>query len=95
MEKKNYYIKNQALEELRLIGSETAWSCTSSSTCNSPGGSGGGYSKFFTRPTYQNGLQTNSYRGTPDLSANAFPSSGYYVCFAAIQGCYLYGGRIV
>ena len=44
-------------------------------------GSNGGYSRVFARPSYQNGLQNNSKRGVPDLSANADPNSGYTICF--------------
>ena len=50
--------------------SETAWS-----------GSNGGYSTYFKRPIFQNGIQTNTFRGTPDISANADPKSGYLICY--------------
>lgn len=45
--------------------SETAWS-----------GSGGGISAYETRPAYQNGWQTASTRGVPDVSYNADPNTG-------------------
>ena len=59
---------------------ETGWS-----------GSNGGYSRVFARPSYQNGIQNNSKRGVPDLSANADPNSGYTICFA--NKCMKLGGN--
>jgi len=49
--------------------SETAWS-----------GSNGGFSSAFKKPSYQNGFHSQTYRGVPDLSANADPQSGYSLC---------------
>lgn len=63
--------------------SETSWS-----------GSNGGYSQVFTRPSYQNGVQSNAYRGVPDLAANADPNTGYNVCFSSLYGCVPVGGNI-
>ncbi len=60
--------------------SETAWS-----------GSNGGFSRSFTRPTYQNGIHSNAFRGVPDVAANADPNTGYQVCFA--NSCLLVGGK--
>jgi hypothetical protein len=59
--------------------SETAWS-----------GSNGGYSQTFPRPSYQNGIHSNAYRGVPDVAANADPSTGYQICFSGY--CFLVGG---
>lgn len=75
--------------------SETSWSCTSYSTCTNYGGSNGGYSTYFTRPAYQNAYQTNAYRGVPDLSSDALPSSGFLVYFSdpSYGGYNLYGGK--
>jgi subtilase family serine protease len=47
------------------ILSETAWF-----------GSGGGVSKFYPAPAYQNGFQTSGFRGIPDISYNANPVTG-------------------
>ena len=54
-------------------GAETAW--------NNPGGgaTGGGYSKHFSRPAYQAGMNTNSGRGVPDIAGDADPQTGYNV----------------
>ncbi len=55
---------------------ETAWS-----------GSGGGASKFFSQPDFQQGLpqnvqgQLNGQRGIPDVSANANPSTAMAIYF--------------
>ena len=47
------------------VTSETAWS-----------GSGGGLSVYDSRPSYQDGFQSNSARGIPDVSFDANPSTG-------------------
>ncbi|MGI0087311.1 MAG: fibronectin type III domain-containing protein [Nitrosotalea sp.] len=47
------------------VQSETAWS-----------GSGGGVSSYETTPTYQNGFNSNSGRGVPDVSYDADPNTG-------------------
>jgi kumamolisin len=50
-------------------------------------GSGGGYSKFFTRPSWQQapGVGTNPARGVPDVSCDADPISGWDT-FMPVQG---------
>lgn len=60
---------------------ETAWSCTSSSTCpqSASGGSGGGPSTTEKAPSYQISskvLGTSTARGVPDVAFDAAPSSG-------------------
>lgn len=57
---------------------ETAWS-----------GSGGGYSIFYSRPSYQDGIVSSSKRGQPDICGNANPSTGYIV---RNGGYYVIGG---
>jgi kumamolisin len=43
-------------------------------------GSGGGHSKFFEKPVYQNGIQLiKQYRGVPDCAANADKRTGYSI----------------
>ncbi len=66
--------------------SESAWSCTSYSACTQSypvgtGGSGGGCSTVFARPSWQTGVgaATCSGRAEPDVSADADPNSGAYV----------------
>ena len=66
-------------------GSESAWSCTSYTACTNQtfgtGGSGGGCSTVFARPSWQTGVgkATCSGRAEPDISADADPASGAYV----------------
>ena len=50
----------QSITRVTTFVSETAWS-----------GSNGGYNLAFNRPSYQNGVQTNTKRGVPDLAAVA------------------------
>jgi hypothetical protein len=61
--------------------SETGWSSTT-----------GGYIRYILRPSYQNGVSTNAYRGIPDLASNADPTTGFSVCFSRI-GCANVGGN--
>ena len=70
---------------------ETAWAYCAS--CG-PEGSGGGYSKIFARPSWQiaSGLATGSYRAYPDVSADADPNSGAYVCYGSSASCGQFGG---
>jgi subtilase family serine protease len=63
--------------------SESGWS-----------GSGGGYSAYVPRPSYQNGFQSNAHRSNPDVAYDANPSTGYYVYVTAgsNRGWYEVGG---
>jgi len=60
---------------------ETAWSCTSASTCpqSASGGTGGGVSSTEAAPSWQTNagvLTTAGKRGVPDVSFDASPNSG-------------------
>jgi len=69
----------------KVVVSETAWR-----------GGGGGLSTNFPRPAYQDGFNTNSARGTPDLAYNADPYTGVSVyCTAPILNNYGGGGWFV
>lgn len=61
-----------------------------------PGGQGGfGVSRYFARPSYQDGLVSSSMRSVPDLVALADPEQGLMLCQQDDGGCptgYLYGG---
>jgi subtilase family serine protease len=53
-----------------IYSAETAWS-----------GSGGGISKIESRPSYQNGVQTSSFRTVPDVAYDADPNTGVNIVF--------------
>jgi kumamolisin len=56
------------------------------------GASGGGFSSFFRRPRYQRRLPyTNSYRGIPDVAANADFTTGYRVEIHEVERRFLGG----
>ncbi len=59
--------------------SETVWACSSSRTCASSGGTGGGVSSTETASTWQKSsgvLGTSTKRGVPDIAFEGNPSSG-------------------
>ena len=67
-------------------GAEEAW-----------GAGGGGYSPVVTEPGYQAAAQHSWRRTTPDVSYNAYPSTGFYVYdsvpdAAGATGWFAYGG---
>ncbi|MEO7022456.1 MAG: protease pro-enzyme activation domain-containing protein [Ktedonobacteraceae bacterium] len=71
--------------------SESAWSNPNDTQRSANGaGGGGGYSSFFSKPSYQSGpgVDSNSKRHVPDVSADADPASGYSVyCTASAAQC--------
>jgi kumamolisin len=70
---------------------ETVWSNASDTSEGPKGaGGGGGYSTYFSRPAYQvgPGIDSNSFRHVPDVSADADPDSGYAVyCTVSAANC--------
>ncbi len=71
--------------------SESVWS-NPNDTQRSPNGAGGGggLSTFFAKPSYQTGpgVDSNTMRHVPDVSADADPATGYSVfCTASAAGC--------
>ncbi|MDB5978781.1 MAG: hypothetical protein JWR07_5541 [Nevskia sp.] len=75
-------------------GSETWWD---GSHDTPPTGQGGfGVSKFFSRPSYQDGLNSSSMRSIPDVAVAADPANGgMLICQADNGGCpsgSLFGG---
>src|SRR5262249_35412218 len=74
-------------------GSETWWNGAGEVP---PGGQGGfGVSRYFSRPSYQNGLSYSAMRSVPDLALAADPRIGLSICQADAGGCptgLLYGG---
>ncbi len=63
-------------------GSETSWS-----------GSGGGYSRYETEPSWQYAVQTSGRRSTPDVSFDANPNTGFAVYDTyGYRGWYVIGG---
>jgi hypothetical protein len=77
----------------QVYSGETWWD---SSSATPPGGQGGyGISEFFSRPSYQNGLNPSAMRSIPDLVLPADPGQGVQICQADAGGCptgLLYGG---
>lgn len=80
---------------------ETAWSCTSQSSCTTNGGTGGGQSLIFGTPAYQRVFVTappftrRGHRLVPDIAAEADPASGLVITTsdpAATNGHLLVGG---
>jgi kumamolisin len=66
-------------------GSESWWDDENATPA---GGAGGfGVSRYFTRPSFQNGLTSSSMRSVPDLSFNANPFTGVELCQADAGGC--------
>ena len=70
--------------------SETAWN-------DSYGSSGGGYSKEFKRPAYQNGFVPSSGRGVPDISYSGDVNNGLLIAWsqgvaANVGNIYEFGG---
>lgn len=61
-----------------------------------PTGQGGfGVSRFFSRPSYQDGFTASAMRSVPDVVANADPASGVIICQESAGGCpngLFYGG---
>jgi subtilase family serine protease len=67
---------------------ETAWNVQS----GSPDGSGGGFSKVFPRPSYQNAVPgIEKTRGVPDVAGEATGTSGMALTFEAPAGDVLIG----
>ena len=63
--------------------SETAWNDQS----GSPDASGGGFSRLFARPSYQNGVPgIGATRGVPDVAGEATGTSGMALAFSAPGG---------
>jgi kumamolisin len=50
------------------------------------GESGGGESKVWPRPSYQNSVSTSGWRGVPDVAGNADPDTGYDVIIDGQKG---------
>lgn len=73
------------LDASNNITSETAWS-----------GSGGGQSKYISRPAFQQGWQSSAYRQVPDVSLVADPNTGVQVYdstkYSGQSGWWVVGG---
>jgi subtilase family serine protease len=70
--------------------SETAWN-------DQYGSSGGGYSKIFARPAYQNGFVRSSGRGVPDVAYSGDVNNGLLIAWsqgdpANVGDIFLFGG---
>ncbi len=68
-----------------VYGNESWWDGSGDAA---RGGQGGfGLSRFFSRPSYQNGLVASSMRSIPDVVLNGDPATGLIVCQADKGGC--------
>lgn len=84
---------SQALGPGDLFAGETWWNGSASTPRTGQGGYG--FSRFFSRPAYQNGFNGTSMRSIPDVVANADPARGIQICQRTGGGCpgpYLFGG---
>jgi len=69
--------------------SETAWGLPFGTPGTQFQASGGGLSRVFSRPSYQNGVPgIGTYRGVPDVAADAAPHSGMAVITSSDGGRY-------
>jgi kumamolisin len=66
-------------------GSETWWNGTNSTPVTGQGGFG--VSKYFTKPAYQNALNSSAMRSVPDVVFAADPVTGVIICEASTGGC--------
>jgi subtilase family serine protease len=72
--------------------SETAWNTPPGSN-GGPSASGGGFSRLFARPAYQDGVPgIGAMRGVPDVAADAFSGTGMALAFGAPGGGYEFIG---
>lgn len=77
-------------------GSETWWDGSQHSPASGQGGFG--LSRYFTRPTYQDGIGAQPMRSIPDVAAPSDPAQGVLLCQADDGGCpthLLYGGTSI
>ena len=70
---------------LGSFGSETWWDGSEAEPATGQGGFG--VSRFFPRPSYQEGLTSAAGRSVPDIVVNADPAQGYEICEADAGGC--------
>jgi subtilase family serine protease len=72
--------------------SETAWNDPPGQGDDQSSGSGGGFSRLFARPAYQDGVPgIGAMRGVPDVAADAAPGTGMALAFSAPGGYELTG----
>jgi hypothetical protein len=72
---------------------ETWWDGSNATPRTGQGGFG--TSRFFARPSYQNGFSSAPMRSIPDVSIVADPATGFVICQADAGGCpngLMYGG---
>ena len=73
---------------------ETAWGLPDGSPGSAFQASGGGFSRLFGRPSYQNGVQgIGSMRGVPDVAADGDPVTGIAVITGNPGGGYAVSGH--
>lgn len=75
-----------SLQASRAAGayrSETAWNIPAAAGRSAPAASGGGFSRLFPRPAYQDGtVGIGTTRGIPDVAGDADPGTGMALAFS-------------
>jgi subtilase family serine protease len=83
-----------SLQASRTTGAymgETAWN--TSPSAGGPAAGGGGFSRLFPRPAYQDGIAgIGATRGVPDVAADADHRTGMAIAFSGGSHNYLFGG---
>jgi subtilase family serine protease len=83
-----------SLQASRTTGAymgETAWNTPPSA--GGPAAGGGGFSRLFPRPAYQDGIAgIGATRGVPDVAADADHRTGMAIAFSGGSHNYLFGG---
>lgn len=76
-----------------IYAGENWWNGSSDTPVTGQGGFG--VSRFFNRPSYQDGFTSSTMRSVPDVVAQADPENGIQICQASDGGCpaqKIYGG---
>jgi subtilase family serine protease len=83
----------QASHATGAYASETVWSLVPAQPQENPAASGGGFSRLFTRPAYQDAVPGigPAERGVPDVAADADPATGMALAFSGDGASYFIG----
>jgi subtilase family serine protease len=83
----------QASHATGAYASETVWNLALAPPRKNPAASGGGFSRLFTRPAYQDAVPgiSPAERGVPDVAADADPGTGMALAFSSDGASYFTG----